>query len=341
MSKKKAKKNKEKNRIDDPQEIINSSPQPSKTNESIIIKWLKRIFSIQTLTVVATLAAAYFGYKTYSDNQPAQLCIEYDFLDFERNYDLYDDYELKTIEVNHSIKRIMVLLDERFFTRDLHLAPYDNKDHDDIHFNLPIPTIKNKSNKIINDLDVTIDFCPNFFSVDDDEKIDSKYIIQNIDTIRTGDKIFINYVFKYKEKLLYANSNLYCPVNHLYLKDDVNFDPEYSGTYPYDVSFTYTIKYNGLEKPICFDIDLFAYMQDSDFSSNLIDDYHASEEEIDDFLTTCYKEEALFKNHNTLVLIVLESTALIMDPIEEDISDEAFEKYKTDIISKVLLYRYK
>lgn len=50
-------------------------------SKNIIVGWLKRIFSIQTVAVVAGIIAAIYAYKTYKDNQPAQISVVY----FESN----------------------------------------------------------------------------------------------------------------------------------------------------------------------------------------------------------------------------------------------------------------
>lgn len=64
-----------------------------------IIGWLKRFFTIQTISLIITIFAAYYTYKSYADNQREQLTtIIYDNIDFDPDKSEYVDItKTKTI----------------------------------------------------------------------------------------------------------------------------------------------------------------------------------------------------------------------------------------------------
>lgn len=56
-----------------------------------IITWLKRIFSIQTISLIVALVAAYFTYKTYNDNKPGEITVELPLLNDDMDEITYID----------------------------------------------------------------------------------------------------------------------------------------------------------------------------------------------------------------------------------------------------------
>ena len=311
MSKKKAKKIKEKNRIDDPQEIINSSPQPPKTDESIIIKWLKRFFSIQTLTVMATLAAAYFGYKTYSDNLPAQISLIYNLSEDG------DTINHKDIDISNITEFIILSDSERGY---LSLGPDDNDD--ELSIFSPIPIIKNNTDKSIKNFSLEVNVFLNHY-VFDSSDILHPYILLKSDTMLNESNPNSG-LFKYGNDILYAHSQIRSPISIISVNHS-NLEENWLRCY-----MEYQILYEGLKSPINYTVELNTFVDKNNICG------HLTESQIDQFLSSCFIDGSIKQDSHKMVLIFNYGYGFYIEPVDDSISEKSFEDYKSKIISKVM-----
>ena len=258
--------------------------------ETAIMRWLKRLFSLQTVSVIAALVAAYYAYKSYKDNQPSQISIEYNVFHESIKADNIQNY------VNLMVPNYKSLA--------------FGSGYSDGFIPNGMPNILNKTNKSINNfkLEITIRY---FHLNINPEDICKDYVIIENDTSLYLLKL------KYKYNIFNAQSAIPIPVKFMNLPGSRPFPDDSI----YKIYFVYNITYDGIAENKDFGISYDVYFDQETHLS--VTDKH-----IDDFLTSCYKEGAFteYKN-NTLVSVVDMVDTKVANPSMIS-TDESFEKYK-------------
>ena len=266
-------------------------------SEKLVVKWLKKIFSIQTIAVVAGITAAWFTYKTYKDNKPAQISMEfYGFCESENVDEKVWFYNLISPDFSDG-------LIVRF-----------GKDYPSAFFPSGIPGIANKSSKSIKDfrLDVTVSYT--WFEFDQNDICPDFEIVEN--------NIALHEIkLRYKYDVLNANSSIPNPIKWMHLMDTVPSPFEKQDAYAVDMM--YTISYDGIPETRWFDTHFFVYYDD-------INPLDISDEYIDEFLTIFYKN-GNFNRHNTMVAVIDKTRSKMAIP-HGKLTDSKFEKFKKDFI---------
>lgn len=270
--------------------------------DSTIIRWLKRIFSIQTISVIAGLIAAYYTYITYIGNEPSKLSIEY----------LINDFYYKDSTINFD--------DKRFFFTSIQSSNGSIDLVDPIYKDKSIATIPryvNNTNKSITNFRCEIYLYSSWMYYKEDD-INHDYEI--IERQQSGDV-----KLRYKYNVLNAHSILPFPLTrvHLSLHDPIaesyNYQPEYT------IHLDYCFTYDGIDNPLYTRTEIFS------FDNNDLN-YNKHQE---DYINKMYKEGRLSrKAHTSVVAISNCGKALIAD--HADFKDEAdFEDYKRKLLDRL------
>ena len=224
--------------------------------ENIIIKWLKRIFTVQTLSVIVAIVAAYYTYQMYMDSRPTHIDMQYYEWDWDNKEYIISD--VKNTKVFWSL----------FFSD----APYIQLNH---HTDTPIPIYKligfpiisNSSSKSLEHFEchVTIHFDEsmkeNFKRSLEKETQEGHIRILDPSVDFQVERWTDNTVeLKYSSNFLAAGRGLPEPFYELYLGslNDDNDHPEEG----YNISLRYFITYDGLKEPISFVYRLTVYVSD-------------------------------------------------------------------------------
>lgn len=264
----------------------------------------KEIISNKTISVIAVMAsiiAAYYGYKTYKESQPPQLCIEI------RNLKEYRDVSGYTFFYN-----LMIPLNGTA------IIPYNGYKYliglgantaNEYHA-MGIPYIVNRSNKSMKkfSMEIRVSYCR--LNIPLREIRTEDYEIVENDTISE------TLLLKYKHDILYPNSAIPIPIRFMYLPESEYEEDKYSWIF-----FDYKIAYDGIPCPINFVSNYRVYFDNEN-------PWGISEQHLDEFITQCYRE-GCFTDNSILVSII--------DPANDKIdfvtpprwlNDTKFEKYK-------------
>jgi len=180
--------------------------------DTTISNWLRRIFSLQTISVLAAIVAAYYAYKSYKQNTNSDITIE-----------IYDPVKDELININETpiIITLITTLDDIDFIHNRQHIMY-------------LPHITNVTDKSLKNFkcDITI---KSFSEIDvdfEDEEVGPDYKL-----IGSEDK-FAH--IRYRENVLHAQS-LMTP-----FVTSVSLDPDEFE----EVHYEFNISYDGLEKPL-------------------------------------------------------------------------------------------
>ncbi len=191
---------------------------------SSISSWLKRIFSLQTITVVATVLGTYYAWVEYIRDKDPEISLQ-----------IYD----------HQHKDLIDLTDYPLVLTFFTLDPDDSE----IYFNTSnhvnnfiLPNIKNNSKKSLKNFKCKVSVRLFFDDLGLDEGDDE--IGEEFEVLRTDSH---SLQMTYKENVLHAQSSLPVPLRSYW------FDEEHFQF----LIIEYSISYDGLEKPLYF-IDVIA-----------------------------------------------------------------------------------
>ena len=249
-------------------------------------------------SVIVTLAGAYYTYKSYVDNQPAQVSLEYVSSD-------------KTIQAD-SIKFFCILK-----ALNYHQINIGSEYYPGTH---PVPILKNESDKSITNFRLEIEVLLSSFYFKEEEVNNDFEIVKRDDILNTV-------TFRYKHNVFPAKSGITLPLEYLYLPDNYPFIgmPDYEEGF----SLEYHITYDGIAEPMYYIVQYTAYCQEDNL-------YDLSNSQIDAFLTKCYKAKRLFNTGHSLVAIYYSvGKVKTIDPIEHPLTDDEFEKWKANVIRDV------
>lgn len=197
----------------------------------IIIVWFKRIFSIQTISLIVSIIAAYFTYQAYVDSRPSTISVELPSLNSSRNNFIMTDAS----NVSH------------YWSLGFHTIPpvsINDGAIGGVENILLFPIIENKSSKSIQNFQASISIswndCMSDIFKDQDVINDKAYNIESIDNNSVE--------MSYKSDILAANAFLPYPFRtlHLFMAN------EQISTEGGDIEFIYHVNYDGAEKPIRF-----------------------------------------------------------------------------------------
>lgn len=243
-------------------------------SKETIVGWLKRIFSIQTLAVVAGIVAAIYAYKTYKENQPSQISV------------VYIDESNGTVTNLDKMQRFVQLL------------ATNNRivDFDWYSYYCPYPCIYNDTKKSIRDFKVEVAvYCGEL--VLDEREMFPCYEIAIHDTVHNG------YLFKYKSDVLNAKTFIPMPVMRMHLPDSISISKDTR----YNVTVKYEISYDGISRNRNFIMDYYMYFEDED-------SWFVSDNHIDEFLTYCYQQGFFTEYKDSSFVSVLEEKNRIVSP---------------------------
>lgn len=229
--------NKKSNKSTKNRELSNSKSQSEQKEESFIIKWLKRIFSVQTLMVVATIAAAFFGYRSYSDNHPSQISLEFNCIQGSINTEKITEYE------------------SLLFPFQRHLKLEDHTVYNSV-LNSPFPAIVNKSDKSIKNFKVEVLVHLSQLRFHDSD-VNQDFEVTKYDTTSTTG---YNVYFKYKFDVLHAKSSMSVPLNSVYLPDTIPFSDNF-----HNLLLFFKITYDGINEPIRYRVKIASLFNEDNF----------------------------------------------------------------------------
>ena len=192
-------------------------------------KWLERIFSVQTLTVIVGAIAAFFAYKSYKDSQPAKIHFA-----LITNLNDYIKVDNKTLFVN------LIVPNNKLIPWGSGVLPDGT------------PVIVNESSKSIKNLKLEVDiFYPDCGICE---------ISQDYDIVKHDSLVHL-IKLGYKYDILNAFSSIQPPIENLYLDDSSSF-PKDSCTMFW---FHYNIIYDGASKPQGFTAIYYVYFDNNEF----------------------------------------------------------------------------
>lgn len=198
-----------------------------KEQESAIVRWLKRIFSIQTVSVIAALVAAYYTYKAYVANEPSQVSI-----------------------LNLSLLKQKDVVNQRNFiylmSPNYRLLPIV----------LGTPIIINQTNNSIKNFRLEIDIFHPDLKYDDD-KINKDY-----ETIEKDSSLH-TLKLRYKHDVLNAQSTIPYPIQSMYLPKDIPF----SNDSIFNVFMNYSLTYDGIKDNFDFSVRYTAFFDNEEHLS--------------------------------------------------------------------------
>lgn len=203
--------------------------------ENKLIVWLKRIFSIQTLSISISLFAAYFTYMAYMENKREEISIEFPILSDEESDIQYID-----------VKEIKNYWHLGFYT--IPPVGLNNAMLGGINNMLCFPIISNKSNKslqnFVADIYIWHDECTaSMFS----DSMSDDYFLNLIDyNIVSQDNCQIH--LKYTRNFLPSNTILPEPI-HTFMLYRANEDISTKGG---EIHFLYQVTYDGAKEPVVF-----------------------------------------------------------------------------------------
>lgn len=287
-------------------------------SETRVIRWLKKIFSIQTIAVIAGLVAAYYTFISYKDNQPTQLSIVMSHLGGMKDCDGVEAFQNLILKEKTKYQ----------YQKTNHISPHFLSEEETSYlildsspntlFTLGIPQIVNKTNKSIKNLWIEIDLISRGF------EIPLESICQDFSvTSYLSWEEYSSITLRYNYNIVHANTCIPIPISSINLPQIELLCKEI----PTSIEFCYRIVYDGIRQPLVFRIS-----DQIIFYENL--PMLEIQEHINEYLTKCYQEECFSNDRKkTLVTIIDENTQryFIIKPPKR-LTDEKFEKYKRDFI---------
>lgn len=189
-------------------------------SKASVIKWLKKVFTLQTLAVVAAIIAALYAYKTYQDTKPAQISREY--------------YVSVGSKINVDDKNDFINLMTPYYGRTL----YFGSDYSNGFFPNGMPNIVNASSKSIKDFRLEIDVI--IFGL----SLDYNYINPDFEIVESDT---IEYKLRYKYDVFHPKSAVPVPFQRLRLIDSCSVDDCL-------LRMFYRITYEGISEPKDFQL---------------------------------------------------------------------------------------
>lgn len=201
-----------------------------------ITSWLKKIFSLQTLSVLIAVVGVCFTYKTYIESKPGQLTIEIPVLNESKDDVSYENasgisryfslgfYEIPPVSINNGA-----------------IGGVDNM--------LLFPIISNKTDKSLKDFtaDIYIWYDSNMRSLFSDSKEDEMFLdLNNYNIISETDH---NIHLSYKRDFLAPNQTLPYPIECFFLF----LASESNNIRGGEVRFRYYVTYDGAKMPVRLD----------------------------------------------------------------------------------------
>lgn len=187
-------------------------------DESRLLKWLGRIFSIQTFALIASIIAAWYTYKTYKENQAPQISVGY-------------------------ISEAAILPGITYFCNDsvnyCYFLTFSDKDtvwwlngeHSGLLY------IANNTNKSIKNFELKILIGYDYLDLDI-ASVDDDFIIIKRDTVFGYSK---GLELKYKYDVLNPHTEIPVPIKRAYM-------PKFNCT-NLQIFFDYTISYDRMDVP--------------------------------------------------------------------------------------------
>lgn len=217
-------------------------------------KWLRRIFSIQTVSLLIAIFAAYYTYKAYIANRPGELLITFPVLNSSQD-------EITYIEASE-VKRYFSL---GFYdippvsVNDARIGGPENM--------LLFPVVSNITDRSLKGFSADIYIWHNENMLKLFEESQTSSVFPFINTTSYDIKSQDNYGLhlSYNKDYLAANRRLPNPINTFMLF----MANEKIGTQGGDVAFTYYITYDGLKEPISFQYNArMFYREDEDMDED-------------------------------------------------------------------------
>ena len=232
-----------------------------------IITWLKRIFSIQTISLMVALVAAYFTYKAYDDNKPGQLTIELPVLN--------DDMDEITYIDASGIKR--------YFNLGFYTIPPVSINYGKMGGPLNMllfPIIQNDTQRSFKDFtaDIYIWSDEPMHQLFQDSSDDEMFLDLTNYTITSQNEYSIH--LTYNQNILPPKRMLPYPINCFMLYRASDKISSIGG----NVVFSYDITYDGINEPISFE-----------YNSRMFYDGKYDDEEGGDGFPSRFKGEAAYK----------------------------------------------
>lgn len=288
--------------------INNNKPKKTKIpdNGNVLVRWLKRIFSAQTITIFLSglslfvaIIGAYYGYKSYKDNHSPDLSVK---------YILYG--QAKKLQGKHVLRNLI-----RHGDIDIRRIPFKTKYMWE-NF-IEIPSIVNSSNRSIKNfyLEVLVSFRGLEYYA---QEVSKDFEIIEEDTV-FGDRIELT--LRYKYNTLRAKQVVPIPLEALYIPKHTPISKDEG----YKVEFDYSISYDGIAYSHDFDVIYSIYLSRDRFPDTVLDKY----------LTDLYNEGA-FKvtdDFKTISVVIDDDFVKLINP-PLDITKDEFEEYKIDYINK-------
>ena len=192
----------------------NNKKEMENKKSSILSSWLKRIFSIQTFSLLVAIVGVYFGIKTFLQNEESNISLE-----------IYDPVNRKYINMD-GVSIILTIY--KPYKEDMEsLELIDEKEKCPIL----LPVFRNISEKSLKNFRCEIKI--EDIEYDDNEKnINKNYQVVDVDNDE------YDLILKYKYDVFHAQSDLPAPLDSWYCFYDEELITEYS------------ISYDGLSKPM-------------------------------------------------------------------------------------------
>lgn len=282
----------------------------TKKEEPLFIKWLKRIFSAQTISIIIGLGGcvgAYYAYRDYKEHQPAQVSmyiVQDNFLEIRDGY--RPDKDLSFL----------------YYLR----YPINNKiigwedDHGPLLF-------RNETNKSIKDFRAEVDvFYPSIINLDFYD-ICKDYEIIKCDTISALDRKILH--LRYRYDVLNGHTNLPMPISKMTINVDHNL-------YNQDISFDYSITYDGIKEPIHCEI-----IQHINYDSCASEEGHYPIMILEDFLDKYYHTYQITSNSRDKIIAVIERSWWANDvilPPKNYMDESTFERAKKKVLENGIDY---
>lgn len=220
---------------------------------SSFVTWLKRIFSIQTASLIIAIFAAYYTYSAYISSLPGQLTIEFPTIDEEKNKFSFSDA--------HDITR--------YFSIGFYEIPpvsINNGFIGGINNILLFPTLSNNTDKSLKDFsaDIYIQYDGVMLNLIEESKGDKFFIDTTNFDIISEDMYSIH--LSYNKNYLLANRRLPDPLQTLFLFKANEKISILGG----EIKFDYHITYDGAKDPISFQYNAKLFYDENGFSDNFI-----------------------------------------------------------------------
>ena len=211
-------------------------------SNNIILIWLKRLFSAQTISILIALFGAFFTYKTFYRNEPSQLSIILpemtDKVDKKDGFVIFNTYDVRDITHFYCLK-----------ITDIPLIQLDYRDGIQIGTPTPFPILLNDTKKTIHSFDCSIS---TWWDSSLSDLYDTEWCVvsDDLNVIRQNNQ---SVVLKYTPDHLTPHTRISLPFEYtLYLSDDkTNL-----------TKFNYVVTYEGVPQAINFHYTLRTYIED-------------------------------------------------------------------------------